>query len=137
LLVGMKPESEQGKEYFLHCLDWWHEILSVLRVILKENLSFDEYFNSESLFTPPTPYVNAEQGARLGITILNKVTNGSVRTCLERLYDEDPIFIEAVADDINERVSRLDHREQQILELALFFNDCGGCRASWYVPNEG
>ena len=53
LLVGRAPENTVGKEFFLHCADWWYDILAVIDTLLEDRFPVEEHFERDLLLAPP------------------------------------------------------------------------------------
>ena len=134
LLVGKNPESKQGEEYFLHCMDWWYEIVMVLQNALQGRFAFDEHFRRDLMLAPMTPTMSREDCKELSRLVSEIVNDGSAGEQLERLYREDPLLIQAQ----EEFPGGLDkeHRLEQMQEFALFLDQCGGCQAKWHGQEE-
>jgi len=134
LLVGTAPKNEEGKEYFLHCTDWWWDILFVIDRLLKDDYPVDEYFVRESLLSPPAPAMNAEESLEFSTLIENILQDGSARTCLKKIYREDPNLFEYYGTDEELINNNINHRIEQIEEFSRFLRSCGGCAVKWYYP---
>jgi len=132
LLVGLNPESKQGEEYFLHCMDWWYEIVMVLQQRLEGRFAFDEHFRRDMMLALPTPTLGEEDCKELGKLVSEMVRDGSAEAQLERIYREDPFLIQAQEEDPDGLHLDPMHRLEQIRELAIFLDQCGGCKAKWH-----
>ena len=135
LLVGKNPESKQGEEFFLHCMDWWYEIVKVLQNGLQGRFAFDEHFRRDLMLALITPTMGRDDCKELSRLVLEIVNDGSAEEHLERLYREDPLLIQA-QEEFPEGFDK-EHRIEQIQEFALFLDQCGGCKAKWHGQEEG
>ena len=132
LLVGLNPESKQGEEYFLHCMDWWYEIVMVLQQRLEGRFAFDEHFRRDMMLALPTPTMGEEDSNELGKLVSAMVRYGSAYAQLERIFLEDPFLIQAQEEDPYGLFLYPTHRLEQIRALSIFVDQCGGCKAKWH-----
>ena len=101
LLVGTSPTSEEGKEYFLHCNDWWYDMLGVFDNLLSDTYPIHEHFTRDLLFAPPTPTMNAEECLEFSCLVEKILQDGSARTCLWNIYHTDQTQIEYFDGDVH------------------------------------
>ena len=132
LLVGKNPESKQGEEYFLHCMDWWYEIVMVLQNGLQGRFALDEHFGRDLMLAPMTPTMDADDCKELGRLVSEMVSDGSAGEQLDRIYREDPLLIQETEEDLEGKIIDKNQRLEQIQEFALFLDQCGGCKARWH-----
>ena len=134
LLVGDSPKEDAGTEYFLHCMDWWFDILRTIEEIVDESFPFYDVFYRDLLLTPMTPHLDSDQAVSLAKLLREKRESGDLLQALDRILteniDEDEEDRQAVLDD------RMDDRTTQIEELIDFLDACGGCRAKWYSSDD-
>lgn len=133
LLVGVAPTSEEGKEFFLHCNDWWYEILDVFIFLLADIYPMDEYFARDLLLAPPTPTMNAEESLKFSVLVNNILQDGTAKECLRMIYHIDPIYSAYYGEDEKLINDNINDRIEQIEALAKFLQYCGGCAAKWYI----
>ena len=131
LLVGLKPASEEGKEYFLHCADYWVDILEVIYALTDDSFPVENYMYRDSWLALPTPHLNGHGASMLSLEIEKIIEDGSARSHLEQYYRKDPLSTDYFAGDEEHLVYTLNERLQQLDELVLFLRSSGGCRASW------
>lgn len=131
LLIGETPESEEGKEFFLHCSDWWYEMLEVINISMSDDFPVDEYFYRDSLLAPPTPHMAAEESRRFSALLSDVINSGAARECLDKYYHEDPLLIDYFEGDEDKVSGTLEERLQQLEEFTRFLKNCGGCKAKW------
>ena len=136
LIIGIAPTSEEGKEYFLHCLDWWWEILLVIERLLNEHIPVDAYFVREFPFAATAPKMDAEDSRQFSILLEEILQNGSARTCLRQIYRDDPVLLDHYGNDGDLLKSNLDERIEQLETFTRFLKSCGGCNLKWYSPED-
>lgn len=127
LLKGKNPSKEEGKEYFLHCMDWWWDIVSVMVILLGGDV-VEEAFYKDSWLTPPTPHFDADDAVFFA-QVLEAATTPTRRVAaLRDMYRSDP-NIDWSDEDID---SVSEERDQQIQDFIAFLKSCGGCYAHWH-----
>lgn len=134
LLIGEAPSGDVGKEYFLHCMDWWYEIVWAIEALADESYPFNEVFYRDLLLAPMTPHLNGSQARRLAELLKERREDGELNQVLDRILteslNEDDEGKEAtLADEMDERMTQID-------DLIVFLEACGGCHAQWYIPEE-
>jgi hypothetical protein len=135
LIVGKAPTSEDGKEYFLHCMDWWWDILFVIKRLFKDRYPVSEYFIRESDFTPPAPEMDEAESTKFAILLEASLKDGSARKCLEDIYRTNPNLIEYIDGDNELLTDTLNERMKQLEQFERFLKVCGGCNVRWYYPD--
>ncbi len=135
LIVGNQPKSEVGKEYFLHCLDWWHEILHVLKELDGE-IPFEDWFVKECWLCPPTPFMDEEQSRVLFAILKGALETGRADRDLDSFYHEDELMIDYFNGDEEHMKAQKEERLEQLSEFAEFLSECGGCRVKWSFMDE-
>jgi hypothetical protein len=136
LIIGTSPKSEEGKEYFLHCLDWWWEILFVINRLLKDRFPVKTYFIREFPLAAPAPEMNDEQCIQFSLLLKDVIQDGSAVACLKQLYRDVPNLYEYYGDDQQLIKSSIEERISQMDEFVSFLWSCGGCEVKWYYPPE-
>jgi len=134
LIVGTSPKSDEGKEYFLHCLDWWWDILFVINRLLKDRFPVDAYFIREFPLAAPAPVMEEEECQECSKLLQDVLQDGSARSCLMTRYRDDPVLYDYYGNDENLKNRNLDERLEQLEQFARFLDSCGGCRVKWYMP---
>ena len=136
LIVGKAPTSKEGKEYFLHCLDWWWEILFVIDRLLKDKFPIDTCFVREMPLAAPSPTMNATESIELSKLVKGIIQDGSAKNCLRQIYRDVPVLLDYYGDDEGLIKSSSDERIEQLDTFAKFLESCGGCNVEWYYPEE-
>ena len=127
LLVGRAPQGAVGKEFFLHCADWWYDILAVIDTLLEDRFPVDEHFERDVLLAPPTPHLNGQAARELADLLEEVVTAGDVQVFLtKRFRDELDVEAELIDGCVADRVD-------QIVALVAFLRSSGGCDAKWWT----
>jgi hypothetical protein len=125
LLVGRAPEGAVGQEFFLHCADWWYDILAVIDTLLADRFPVEEHFERDLLLAPRTPHLNGQAARELADLLEEVVTAGDVQVFLtKRFRDELDVEAELVDGSVADRVG-------QIAALVAFLRSSGGCDAKW------
>jgi len=132
LIVGKRPGSEEGKEYFLHSTDWWLEILEVITSLFGSVAPIGDWFVRELMLAPLSPHMNAEESRRLSALLKTALEDGSAEASLEKYYRESPLMVDYFEGDEELLESNKEHRIDQIREFAKFLEACGGCEAKWH-----
>jgi hypothetical protein len=131
LLVGESPKEAVGKEFFLHCMDWWYEILQTIEACVDESYPFDAFFYRDLFLAPMTPHLTGGEAKNLAQILMECRQRGELGETLDRLIaaslDEDE-------DDWLE--DRLDERLSQVDVFIEFLGSSGGCRAKWHGVEE-
>ena len=131
LLVGHAPSADAGKEYFLHCMDWWVDIVSAIEELADESYPFHEVFYRDHFLAPMSPHLNGAQACRLAEFLTERRDEGDLNQVLDRILteyiDEDDEEREEILED------RICERMAQIDEFIEFLQACGGCQAQWYT----
>jgi hypothetical protein len=132
LLVGESPSGDVGKEYFLHCMDWWIDILQVIEACLDASYPFDAIFYRDLFLAPMTPHLSGEEAKTLAGILDECRERGELEQVVRQvisagLYEEDD------EDDLE---SRVEDRLDQIDRFITFLRACGGCRARWHGVND-
>lgn len=131
LLVGLKPKSDEGKEFFLHSTDDWIEILEVICALTDYIFPVEEYMYRDSWLAQPTPHLDGYGAFFLALQIERVIKEGSAVKHLEQYYRSDPILIDYFEGDEEHMAFNAKERLRQLDELALFLKHSGGCRAKW------
>ena len=134
LLVGEAPSGDVGKEYFLHCMDWWYQIVWAIEALVDESYPFYDVFYRDLLLAPMTPHLNGLQARSLAELLTERREDGELGQVLDRILteslDEDDADREEILEDnMSERMTQVDN-------LITFLEACGGCHAQWYIPEE-
>ena len=66
LLVGQSPTQTVGEEFFLHCMDWWYEILQAIEACVDESYPFDALFYRDVFLAPMTAESDGWGGSEPG-----------------------------------------------------------------------
>ena len=135
-LVGKKPESEEGKEFFLHCGDWWYEILEVINGLPEASFPVERYFYRDLMFSPPTPHLDALAALNLSKELAGFVESGAGLKALIHFYKNNASMVEYFDGDSEAEEDSAEERMRQIDELVVFLKECGGCHARWYTGDE-
>ena len=134
LLVGESPRERVGEEYFLHCMDWWYQIVWAIEALMDESYPFCEVFYRDLLLAPMTPHLNGFQAWSLAELLKERRESGELYQVLERILtesiDEDEVNKEDILKDC------MDDRMTQFNDLIVFLENCGGCHAKWYIPED-
>lgn len=136
LIVGKAPTSNEGKEYFLHCLDWWWDILVVIDRLLRDKFPIDTRFVRAMTLAVPSPAMNATESIEFSKLVKDIVQDGSARACLTQIYRDDPVLLDYYGDNEGLLMSNIDDRIEQLDTFASFLESCGGCKARWYYPDD-
>ncbi len=131
LIVGKAPKSEVGKEFFLYHLDWWHEILHVLRKF-GDKIYFDDFFIEECWLCPETPLLDESESKLLSGLLVKDVDNANIGYLLEKFYREDSLMIDYFDGDEDQLQAAYKERMGQFEEFVSFLSSCGGCRVKWH-----
>ena len=131
LLVGQSPSEDVGKEFFLHCMDWWLEILQAIEACVGDAYPFEALFYRDLFLAPMTPHLSGPEAWRLGNILKDCGESGALRQALESAVsayrdDEEPDALEEIVDD---RMAQLD-------AFIDFLGACGGCRAKWHGVDD-
>ena len=130
LLVGRAPQGAAGKEFFLHCADWWSDILAVIDALLADRFPVDEHFERDVLLAPPTPHLDGQTARELADLLAEVVTAGDVEVFLKKRYrDELDVEAELIDGCVADRVD-------QIVALVTFLRSSGGCDAKWWTRDS-
>ena len=131
LLVGLSPRSDDGKEFFLHCGDYWVDILEVIYALTDKVFPAENYMFRDSWLSPPTPHLDGDGALILSAQIERIIKNGSAREHLENYYRTDPLQVEYFNGVEEHLVETANERLRQLEELGLFLESSGGCKANW------
>jgi hypothetical protein len=127
LLVGRAPDKAVGKEFFLHCADWWYDILAVIDTLLEDRFPVDEHFERDLLLAPPTPHLDGQTSRELADLLEKVMSSGDVEVLLKKRYrDELDVEAELIEGYVADRVD-------QIGALVAFLRSSGGCDAKWWT----
>ena len=127
LLVGRAPENTVGKEFFLHCADWWYDILAVIDTLLEDQFPVDEHFERDLLLAPPTPHLDGQTARELADLLEEVLSSGDIDALLKQRYrDELEVEAELIEGYVADRVD-------QIGALVAFLRSSGGCDAKWWT----
>lgn len=134
LLVGDAPGERIGEEYFLHCMDWWYQIVWAIEALVDESFPFNELFFEDMFLAPITPHLNGAQACRMAALLKENRESGKLSQELVRILRES--FDEG--DESQQMILKgdMDERMTQIDEFIFFLDSCNGCRAKWYAPEE-
>ena len=127
LLVGESPTQAVGKEYFLHCMDWWYEILQAIEACVDESYPFDALFYRDLFLAPKTPHLTGGEAANLAEILTKCRRCGELRKVLSRVI---AAYLEE--DEEDRFADRLDERLVQVDAFIAFLGASGGCRARWH-----
>jgi hypothetical protein len=131
LLVGRAPQGAVGKEFFLHCADWWYDILAVIDTLLEGRFPVDVHFERDLLLAPRTPHLDGQTARELADLLEEVLTAGHVAMFLEQRYrDELEVEAELIEGYVADRVD-------QIGTLVAFLRSSGGCDAKWWTGEPG
>lgn len=136
LLIGKKPESKVGEEYFLHSGDWWYELLEVINGLPEESFPVEKYFYRDLFIAPVTPHLDAENAAKLADELNKFIESGEALTVLINHYNTDEIMLDYFEGDEEKKEYCADERLQQLKAMLQFLKASGGCHAKWYIGNE-
>jgi hypothetical protein len=131
LLVGLKPGSNEGKEFFLHCADYWFDIVEVLGALTNETFPLENYMHQDSALAPPTPQLGAYAAFIVALQIDRITRDGSARAHLEHYYRTGPFPVDYFEGDEELIAATVAERLEQLDKLARFLKSSGGCRAKW------
>jgi hypothetical protein len=127
LLGGRAPAEAVGKEFFLHCADWWYDILAVIDTLLEDRFPVEEHFERDLLLAPPTPHLDGQTARELADLLEEVLSSGDVEALLKQRYrDELDVEAELIAGYVADRVD-------QIGTLVAFLRSSGGCDAKWWT----
>ena len=127
LLVGRARQGAVGKEFFLHCADWWYDILAVIDTLLADRFPVEEHFERDLLLAPRTPHLDCQTARELADLLEEVVTAGDVQVFLKKRYrDELDVEAELVDGSVADRVD-------QLAALVAFLRSSGGCDAKWWT----
>jgi hypothetical protein len=127
LLVGRAPQGAVGKEFFLHCADWWYDILAVIDTLLADRFPVDEHFERDLLLAPRTPHLDGQTARELADLVEEVLSSGDVEVLLKQRYrDELDVEAELIEGHVADRVD-------QIGALVAFLRFSGGCDAKWWT----
>ena len=127
LLVGQSPTRAVGEEFFLHCMDWWYEILQAIEACVGESYPFDALFYRDLFLAPMTPHLTGGEAANLAEILTEYRGRGELREALSRVIDA---YLEE--DEMDQLADRLDERLVQVDAFIAFLGASGGCRARWH-----
>ena len=128
-IIGAAPKSSEGKEFYLHSTDWWWEIIEVFKKLLKDD--YEKYFIRESFLAMPTPSMDDEESFKFSVLVDNIMKDGTVSTCLRKIYKEEECLVDYYGDDEKLIDDGINHRIEQIKEFTKFLKSCGGCSVNW------
>ena len=131
LLIGLKPKSDEGKEFFLHSSDDWVEILEVICTLTDYIVPVENYMYRDSWLALPTPHLDGRWAFILSLQIERILEEGTAAELLGQYYRSDPVLIDYFEGDEERMADNAKERLQQLDELALFLSLSGGCRAKW------
>lgn len=131
LLLGLGPESNEGREFFLHCADYWVDILEVICALTDDTFPVEEYMYRDSWLALPTPHLDGHGAFILSLQIEKILEDGSAREHLEWYYRTDPLSVDYFDGDNEHLADTVEERLVQLDELARFLGSSGGCRAKW------
>ena len=131
LLVGLKPKSDEGKEFFLHSSDDWMEILEVICALTDYIFPVEEYMYRDSWLAQPTPHLDGYGAFILSLQIERILKEGTAAEHLELYYRSVPLLIDYFEGDEEHMAENVKERLEQLDELAVFLKLSGGCRAKW------
>lgn len=127
LLVGESPKKGVGEEFFLHCMDWWHEILQTIQACVDESYPFDEIFYRDIFLAPKAPHLTGKEAEELA-EILDECRNrGDLVETLTHV-----ISASLDEDEPDTLSDRLEERLSQFENFIEFLRASGGYRAKWY-----
>jgi len=131
LLVGESPEETVGEEFFLHCMDWWYEMLQAIEACVDESYPFEALFYRDLFLAPMTPHLTGEEAKNLGEILRECRQRGELHETLNRVISES-----LDEDEAGLLQDRLDERLSQVDNLIGFLRSSGGCRAKWHGVEE-
>ncbi|MEE4382806.1 MAG: hypothetical protein V2J02_12475 [Pseudomonadales bacterium] len=132
LLVGIAPRSDEGRELFVSCTDYWHDVVRVCRVLFTDRFPVDATFYADRWLAPPTPHLGDAQARRLAELIDQAFAGDEVARTLDRYYREDALMVEFYGDEEDRIEAAIEDRCELIRELAAFLRASGGCEARWH-----
>ena len=131
LLVGQSPSEDVGKEFFLHCMDWWFEILEAIEACVGESYPFESLFYRDLFLAPMTPHLTGEEARHLAEVLSACRQRGDLGDSLSRVIDGT-----LDEDEKDQLEDRLDERLSQLDAFIRFLGVCGGCRAKWHGVDD-
>jgi hypothetical protein len=131
LLIGLRPKSDEGKEFFLHSSDDWVEILEVICTLTNYIVPVENYMYRDSWLALPTPHLDGRWAFILSLQIERILKEGTAAELLDQYYRSEPILIDYFEGDEEHMADNVKERLQQLGKLALFLKLSGGCRAKW------
>ena len=78
--------------------------------------------------------MDAEESRQFSLLLEDILQNGSARTCLRQIYQDDPNLLNYYGNDEDLIKRNLDERIEQLEAFAIFLKFCGGCAVEWYYP---
>jgi hypothetical protein len=138
LLVGQSPSQDVGKEYFLHCMDWWIDIVRAIERCLSASYPFEDQFYSDLWLAPLTPHLSGADAEKLAHELKARRENGDLRQAIVReieTYPED--YFDGFGEEANVAFDEtVEERMAQVDEFIAFLGASGGCRAKWYGVDD-
>jgi hypothetical protein len=131
LLIGLRPRSDAGREFFLHSSDNWVEILEVITALTDYIVPVENYMWRDSWLALPTPHLDGRWAFIVSLQIERILKEGTAAEHLEHYYRSDPNSIDYFEGDEEHMADNIKERGQQLDELAIFLSSSGGCRAKW------
>lgn len=137
LLVGQSPSGEVGKEYFLHCMDWWIDIVRAIERCLSDAYPFADHFYSDLFLAPLTPHLSASDATQLAAELEKHHETGRLRqSIVAEVESTRAVFVDEPPLDDEEIEERVEERMAQVDEFIAFLGASGGCRAKWYGVDD-
>ena len=131
LLVGESPTQNVGEEYFLHCMDWWYEILQAIEACVDEAYPFDALFYRDLFLAPVTPHLTGGEAKNLAEILTECRQRGEFGETLKR------VIAATLDEDEKDRLEdRLDERLSQVDAFIAFLESSGGCHAKWHGVDD-
>jgi hypothetical protein len=138
LLVGQSPSQEAGKEYFLHCMDWWIDIVRAIERCLASTYLFEDRFYSDLFLAPLTPHLSGDEAEKLARVLKVRRGNGDLRWAVVREIEAYP---DDYFDGCGEQAQAafddtVEERMDQVDDFITFLEASGGCRAKWHGVDD-
>ena len=131
LLVGESPKEMIGEEFFLHCMDWWYEILHAIEACVDESYPIDSLFYRDLFLAPMTPHLTGREAQNLAEILKDCRQRGELVETLKR------VIAASLDEDETDRLEdRLEERVSQVDAFIEFLGSSGGCHARWHGVKE-
>jgi len=131
-IAGRNPKTSEGKEYFLHCGDWWLDIIAVIENLPDEKFSIEEHFVREIWLAPPMPRIDEDVAQELAVYLEDVLASGEAKSVFLNNYLEG-LDVEKDEETIQGWV---EHSLELLVDFTVFLKACGGCEARWSKPGS-